>query len=342
MKKFLIILITLSIILLIGQNIYYNTNKKENIVIASNNTSTENHTILTDENGNDIDIDAPTKTIYARGTTTIYKSYNGLVPMEKLQSELYIFLYDVIPQIRNLTQSKTTEQISKIYYENQDTFNQMQIYSEEDFEYIATELESIGYDRSTYIYSYAEADTDSYITLSDNYIQFNVTINFKNNAKIYFTIKLSTNGNNTKSIKYCAYDVLSLVYKKYKGQVEENHLKTAIQTLINSVESIYGATTGISNNKRLQYFDLHKDDVKSIGIYSNEDFLKVSNQVNNMDWTNNLKFVSYSVDLSNYKEENGYASFILKLNYDNNQSMSVILYLAQNITTDPNIKISAQ
>ena len=59
-----------------------------------------------------------------------------------------------------------------------------------------------------------------------------------------------------------------------------------------------------------------------------------------MDWTYKLKFISYSIDLSNYKEENGYASFTLILNYNNNQSMSVIVYLAQNVATDPNIKIS--
>lgn len=342
MKKIYIIIIIILTLGIIGQFIYFNLNKKEGITTSDNLNESYEYikagNLIDKDTGNEIEISNKDNVIYPRGTTEIYKKYNGTVPMEKMEQILYNFLNTDIPQIQNYTANKTSDEIQKIYEDNEEKINDMCIYSADEFEKISDQINKLGFD-DTFIYSKCYAYEDTYKEI-DKYARFKITIIFKNNSSLDFMVYLTT-VSNEKSVKISNYEAMDVVYDKYNGDISEDEVITKLNKFIESdIKTIKDETIKISGNKRLQYYDLNKDTVQDMLIYSAEDFKNVSIQIENISWNKNPQYVSREVETDTIKTESNYLTFKMNLKYSTNQEISLKIYIAMSINTEPNIKIA--
>ncbi len=125
--------------------------------------------------------------------------------------------------------------------------------------------------------------------------------------------------------------------QKYKGDMPLVTLeKELYKLIIVNMKEIYNNTNGTSTNKILQLYDLKKDVINNMNIYSKEDFYEMAMQSFNVGSHN---YLHSNIDMNTYKEnDNGYATFNMIFTYENGKQVTVKVYLANQIITIPSIK----
>ncbi len=340
MKKTTTIIVIVLILIMYFQLIYYtrknNSNTlneiSENYTNTTNTTSTENKVIAKNS-------DAENKQVIPDNLSDFYKSYSGTITMESLKSKLYNFIYEKTAEISNMTSGKSGDEIEQIYNDNTQKINEMYIYSLSDFSEIVNQLNQIKY---TSKYEYASSELDlSKISKTAEYTTIKLTVKY-NNGHI-FTMNLYLANDETTNIKFQIknYSELDELYQKYNGTVKKSDTEKSINYFINTAaNSIQSATDSKTKNQILQYFDLNKDSIEEMNIYSGEDFYNVYTQVIKISWKKNPEFINYKIDMTEYKEQSNYAIVPLIINYSTNQSITLKLYLATNATQQQTIHYS--
>ena len=136
-------------------------------------------------------------------------------------------------------------------------------------------------------------------------------------------------------------DVLS---RTYKGDIKIVTLEKELYKFVNnSIKTIYNDTTGKNQNQVSQIYDLKMPYINSMNIYSKEDFLQISAESLKVGGVANISYAYSSIDMESYKDdEDGYATFNLKVTYSNNEEINIKVYLANSSSTLPNIKFGKQ
>lgn len=136
-------------------------------------------------------------------------------------------------------------------------------------------------------------------------------------------------------------DVLS---RTYKGDLKLVPLEKELYKFVHdSIKKIYNETTGKSQNKILQIYDLKEEQINEMNIYSAEDFKGISAETLKVGGVQNINYAYSAIDMESYKEnENGYATFNITFTYSNSSEVKIKVYLANSSTTVPNIKFGKQ
>lgn len=133
---------------------------------------------------------------------------------------------------------------------------------------------------------------------------------------------------------------IDAVSRKYKGDLKILTLQKELYKFVNTnVKKIYNEVTGKSKNKVLQIYDLKKQEINDMSIYSAEDFSGISAQTLKVGGIENIKYSYSNIDMDTYKEdENGYTTFNITFIYSNSSEIKVKVYMANSSTNQPNIK----
>ena len=127
----------------------------------------------------------------------------------------------------------------------------------------------------------------------------------------------------------------------YKGDVKLVTLEKELYKFITqNVREIYNGTSGKSINQVLQLYDLKKEVINNMNIYSAEDFKGIVTEVLKVGGVQGIKYSSSSIDMESYNnDENGYSTFNITFTYTNMSQIKIKVYLANNSSTLPNIKL---
>lgn len=208
MKKILISIITILIIILITQLIYFNFNKT-NVTNTINETA--NNDVLDEwldpEKVNtyfipEVEI---TNVIEPKNLDKLSHNYKGDMRLVTLEKELYTFINTNIKTIYNMTNRKSINQILQLYDLNKDTINKMNIYSAEDFEAITTEAFKVANIRNVE-YSNSIIDMDSYKEDDNGYCTFNITFIYTNQNEVKIKVYLANKSNLVPNIRFGKQD----------------------------------------------------------------------------------------------------------------------------------------
>lgn len=121
--------------------------------------------------------------------------------------------------------------------------------------------------------------------------------------------------------------------KKYSGSQKIIPLeKNFYEFIYTTVPNIYGTTIKLSNNKIAQLYDLNKEKINNMNIYSSDDFYNITNQIR---LVGNKATLSKSViDMTTYKADDNNVSVNVKFTYSNNTEITIKVYYAvkENVT----------
>lgn len=133
---------------------------------------------------------------------------------------------------------------------------------------------------------------------------------------------------------------LEEIMSQYSGKETINLIEEEIYTFANTdLPKIYNMTTGKSNNKILQVYDLETETINEMNIYSGEDFLGIVAQIFMVGNVKKVKCTSCSVEENSYNlNDNGYTSFNIILEFDSSNNIKLKIYIANEITTNPSLK----
>ena len=133
------------------------------------------------------------------------------------------------------------------------------------------------------------------------------------------------------------------VVERYNNNesISSEELREKLEKFVKEdVKTINTITTMKSINYKLQYYDEHTEEINNMGIYSAEDFSEIAKQINLLD--NNDNYESSEIDTSSYEQtEDGYTKFKVILTYESKRTIELYINLANNETTQPNIKFTS-
>lgn len=134
---------------------------------------------------------------------------------------------------------------------------------------------------------------------------------------------------------------LEEIMSQYSGKETINLIEEEIYTFANiDLPKIYNMTTGKSNNKILQMYDLETETINEMNIYSGEDFLGIVAQIFMVGNVKKVKCTSCSVEENSYNSnDNGYTSFNIILEFDSSNIINLKIYIANETTTNPSLKL---
>ena len=186
---------------------------------------------------------------------------------------------------------------------------------------------------------------------------YNFTSNSEENGQISNTMQTTNNINQNTNSNEVNTNVgnqgasqntiiprnMNYITERYSGEVDLDEIGKEFYDFINTdVKQIYNLTTKQSINKILQLYDLNTDVINNMNIYSAEDFLAITRQVFKVG---NISGVTYSnsyVDTNTYNEnENGYTTFYVTFNYNNDDFIQLKVYLANDSSRTPQIRFGA-
>ena len=96
------------------------------------------------------------------------------------------------------------------------------------------------------------------------------------------------------------------------------------------------------NNKRLEYYYDNKDNMKDIGITTQEDFQKILKEIYNINWKDNVKVNEIILTKDDSRKEKDYQRFKILITTSNKNSMKFTLKLSMTEAIQPNVIISAE
>lgn len=320
MKKFLISIIILLLILIIVQSIYYKIN--------SNNISSIG-------NGGIENIE---ERLYILGESDIYNKYKSKINMEDLEKRFYSFINVNLPEVFKNIDGKNIQEIKQYYEENTDKINAMYIYQEEDFVSIAKQLQNIynAQNKIVNIENY-KVDTNSITAIQNGLIGFDVIFSYDNDTALKVKFILSEN---TENMMIASASDLDKVFEYYTGNVKKSDFLSKLESLISNVKTIRDNSTLRTENEKMQYYDLNKEGLNNIGIFSGEDYITIANQVNAMKWRyQDISYINFEVENDIIADENNF-NFKVKLFYSYDSEMELIVKLKMNNESEPDISFS--
>ncbi len=140
---------------------------------------------------------------------------------------------------------------------------------------------------------------------------------------------------------YVEPDNYYLIDRMYLGNVDTEVIRQKIEQFIKEdVEEIGSLTTLKSENYKLQYYDTHTEEINNMGIYSAEDFSAISRQINLLAL--NDQYESSTIDRTDWTEtDDGYTRLKIIFTYESGKDLELYVYIANDSTTQPNIKFSS-
>ena len=140
---------------------------------------------------------------------------------------------------------------------------------------------------------------------------------------------------------YVEPDNYYLIDRMYLGNVDTEVIRQKIEQFIKEdVEEIGSLTTLKSENYKLQYYDTHTEEINNMGIYSAEDFSAISRQINLLAL--NDQYESSTIDRTDWTEtDDGYTRLKIIFTYESGKDLEIYVYIANDSTTQPNIKFSS-
>ncbi len=140
---------------------------------------------------------------------------------------------------------------------------------------------------------------------------------------------------------YVEPDNYYLIDRMYLGNVDTEVIRQKIEQFIKEdVEEIGSLTTLKSENYKLQYYDTHTEEINNMGIYSAEDFSAISRQINLLAL--NDEYESSTIDRTDWTEtDDGYTRLKIIFTYESGKDLELYVYIANDSTTQPNIKFSS-
>ena len=166
----------------------------------------------------------------------------------------------------------------------------------------------------------------------------NLTQNLTNENVMdgYFVVNLITQQEGT-----VEPDNFYMIDRMYFGNIDFEVIRQEIEQFIKEdVEEIGSLTTGRSENYKLQYYDNHTEELNNMGIYSAEDFSAISKQINLLNL--NDYYESSTIDRTDWTEtDDGYTRLKIIFTYESGKDLELYVYIANNSTTQPNIKFSS-
>jgi len=114
----------------------------------------------------------------------------------------------------------------------------------------------------------------------------------------------------------------TMLIRTYTGEVDTTYITNKLDNLANSaVIDLYNDVKNLSDTELSNYFTKNKTTINSnFGISDLTTFKKLVNCALRIEKTNQ-KCKSSTVNLENYQEKNGYATFIQELVFDNNVTL---------------------
>lgn len=325
MKKILIAIIVFLTILIIIQNIYYNNEKNNNI----------SPNIVSQLGENQVEPKKVEESLYIVGMLKLYEDYSPKMDISTLQHKLYELVFENIPQIYNEIKDKTDEEIKNYYSLEKEKINLMNITNEEDFYIIAKQIKNILDDDV----SLERSEFDESISYENNIINFKIILIYDNEKEMKINVKMSEI---TDMIQFSNATELDEIFRIYTGNVTKLETLKKIETFISSIKDLRLDSTLKTENERRQYFDLNKEKLESIGITSQDDYVKIAIQINAMRWREeDLQFKSYKVNTVNITNEEDYTSFEMIIYYNYDSSLDLKVSLSNQTSITPNIKISS-
>lgn len=321
MKKFLISIIILLLILIIVQSIYYKIN--------SNNISSIG-------NGGIENIE---ERLYIIGESDIYNKYKPKINMEDLEKRFYSFINVNLPEIFKNIYKKNVQEIKQYYEENIDKIHDMYIYQEEEFISIAKQLQNIYNDQNAKVnIENYEVDTNSITSIQDGLIGFDVIFYYYNNFTLKVKFILSEN---TENMMITSVSDVDMVFENYTGNVKKSEFLGKLDSLISNVIKIREDSTLKTKNEKMQYYDLNKETLNNIGIYSAEDYISIANQINAMKWRNqDINYINFKVENESIVANENNFNFKVKLFYSYDSEVELIVKLRMNNENEPDVSFS--
>ena len=113
------------------------------------------------------------------------------------------------------------------------------------------------------------------------------------------------NGNNTENSAVKANMIvpegIENLKNSYTGSVNLDTFQEELYNFINvNLEKIYSKTIRKSNNNILQKYDLDKEEINKMCIYSAEDFLGIATEIFNVAHIDGVNFKLASIDMETY------------------------------------------
>ncbi len=322
MRKFLIIIIVLLVILALGQSIYYKINQPKNISPSIDSIE-----------------ETAQETLYIIGMSDIYDKYNPKIQFDNLQKRFYSFINVNLPEIFKNIYKKNVQEIKQYYEENTDKIHDMYIYQEEEFISIAKQLQNIYNDQNAKVnIENYEVDTNSITSIQDGLIGFDVIFYYDNNTTLKVKFILSEN---TENMMITSVSDVDMVFGNYTGNVKKSEFLGKLDSLISNVMKIREDSTLKTKNEKMQYYDLNKETLNNIGIYSAEDYISIANQINAMKWKNqDINYINFEVENESIVANENNFNFKVKLFYSYDSEMELIVKLRMNNENEPDVSFS--
>ncbi|MBF0988474.1 MAG: hypothetical protein HXK68_02110 [Clostridiales bacterium] len=272
---------------------------------------------------------------YIRGLEEFYKEYNVNISKDELQRVLYNFTNQTLKNMRDILVGKSQEEIKKIY--DTQNKNDIKIFSENAYLQIWKEIEQSGFKSNSEIVA---QEFVIYETIKqDKYIEVRYKIFLTNNRIMSFIIQIP-NDNNSK-ISISNHNPINQYLKKnYYGSISTEKLNDKIYNFYQSLEQIQKSLNRTSNNKRLEYYYDNKENMKDIGITTQEDFQKILKEIYNINWKDNVKVNEVILTKDDSKKEKNYQNFTMLITTSNKYSMKFTLKLSMTEAIQPNVIIS--
>ena len=176
-----------------------------------------------------------------------------------------------------------------------------------------------------------------------NMIENDVTVSINTN-NINEINEIMQNINQEESVKFeeviAPYGIANFSIN-YKGDINIIILEHALYKFIyTDSKTINDETTGKSTNYIQQYYDTHTEEINNMGIYSAEDFSAISRQINLLAL--NDEYESSTIDRTDWTEtDDGYTRLKIIFTYESGKDLELYVYIANDSTTQPNIKFSS-
>lgn len=340
-KKIVISVIIVLLGLLIFQLIFYNSIRKDsslkesNLINTANNIEIENNEVLS---GNITkELIKYRELYYPRLISVLYdNNYEGPVMREEIAKSIYNLVTGEIAKLYEDVKNKNVSEMVQYYSKNASKISSLGITSAQNFVLICDEIKNVY--RTSAIYSYSVIDTDTFNS-ENGYYTFNLDFVYTNDLSIHFKCCLPEKDAN-KQIIYSSNSDISKIFERYKGTATENGFVDIIYGFMDNIQNIRKSTRLASFNDEAKYFEQNKSKLNKIGIYSATDFQNVAYQINQIHWGKQNQLCYYR--LSNYKEEDQYATVELIINYDLSEDIKITINLAQKEGISPIIKLSAE
>lgn len=280
--------------------------------------------------------------ISPRNMSEVMNLYQGPVTRGMFERSLYKFIVNHIPQLYEEIKNLDEEQISKYYENHTKEINDINIYSKEEFILICKDIQ-------VNIKENNKKDMPAPIieltTCVDNVDNFSFELILKYSDANILRLKTIFYKNEEK-IEFQKYDELKDIFLKYNGPVTKQEVIHQVSSVVVNAKKIFESCQNLSLNKILQNYDLNKEELVKIGIYSREDYLKITNQLVRVTWSKNPEYVGFTADTNTIKSNETYTSFRTTINYETDQSIKIDIYIinSENLINEynPKIKITAE